>query len=104
MTSLPVFPRAKVVYVEALSVAPWNRQQIMKPPRFKTVGTALLEFSRLRSVELGYEGRIGLKALPSAEGFYERKNMMRCDADPEDLIDPEDEQLTYFEYPPLNRG
>ncbi|NEP19777.1 MAG: GNAT family N-acetyltransferase [Leptolyngbya sp. SIO4C1] len=93
----------RLVYVEALSVAPWNRQQVQSPPRFKTVGTVLLEFSRLRSVELGYEGRVGLQALPGAEGFYERRNMMRSDIDPDDLIDPDDEQLTYFEYPPLNR-
>ena len=96
-------PGHRLVFIEALSAAPWNRQQIRKPPRFKTVGTVLLEFSRLRSVELGYEGRVGLQALPGAESFYERKNMMRVDADPDDLIDPEDEQLTYFEYPPLYR-
>lgn len=97
------YPDNRLVYVEALSAAPWNRQQIQNPPRFKTVGSVLLEFSRLRSVELGYEGRVGLQALPGAVGFYERKNMMQLERDPDNFIDPDDEQLTYFEYPPLNR-
>ena len=73
------YPGQRLVQVAALSVAPWNRQLIQRPPRFKAVGSALLNFSRFRSVELGYEGRVGLYALPSAEGFYERKNMMRLD-------------------------
>lgn len=93
----------KLIYIEALSTAPWNRQRVSQPPRFKAVGTALLVFSRLRSLELGYEGRVGLHALPGAESFYEHKNMMRLDADPTDLLDPDEEQLTYFEYPPFRR-
>ena len=96
-------PGKRLVYIAALSVAPWNRRQIQNPPRFKTVGSALLNFSRLRSLELGYEGRVGLNALPGAEGFYERKNMMRFEPDPNDLMNTDDETLTYFEYPPLNR-
>lgn len=42
-------------------------------------------------------------ALPEATGFYERKNMMRLDPDLNDRIDPDEELLTYFEYPALNR-
>jgi hypothetical protein len=30
--------------------------------------------------------------------------MMRLDADSDDRIDPDKEQLTYFEYPPFNRS
>ncbi|WP_346294300.1 GNAT family N-acetyltransferase [Sphaerothrix gracilis] len=97
------YPGKRLVYVAALSVAPWNRRQVQRPPRFKTVGSVLLNFSRLRSLELGYEGRVGLHALPGAEGFYERKDMMRLDPDPDDFIDAEDEQLTYFEYPAWKR-
>lgn len=97
------YPGNRLVYIEALSTAPWNRSQLQSLPRFKAVGTVLLEFSRLRSLELGYDGRVGLHALPGAEGFYERKNMMRSDFDPAELIDPEEESLTYFEYPPFSR-
>lgn len=94
------FPGRQIVYVASLAVAPWNRKRIQRPPQFRTVGSALLEFSRLRSIQLGYDGCVGLHSLPSAEGFYERCNMMRLDADPDDFIDPDDDLLTYFEYPP----
>jgi hypothetical protein len=97
------YPGQRLVYVAALSVAPWNRLPIQNPPQFKTVGSALLSFSRLRSVELGYGGRVGLHALPGATGFYEHKNMMRLDPDPDDRIDADEELLTYFEYPAFNR-
>ncbi|GAB1544642.1 hypothetical protein NUACC21_73180 [Scytonema sp. NUACC21] len=43
---------------------------------FKGVGTALLRFARLLSVELGYEGRVGLHSLPGAERFYEKQGML----------------------------
>jgi hypothetical protein len=96
-------PHEPLVYVSALSVAPWNRKQIQNPPLFKRVGTLLLNFSRVRSLALGYKGRVGLHALPEAEGFYERRNMMRFGLPVENYIDPDDEPLTYFEYPPRGR-
>jgi hypothetical protein len=81
-----------VVYIEALASAPWNRKTIQKPPELKGVGTVLLNFARFRSLNLGYEGRVALHALPGAERFYDSRNMMNfgADADKEDLI--------YFEY------
>ncbi|MGI8934225.1 MAG: hypothetical protein ACR2FS_09150 [Phormidesmis sp.] len=96
-------PHEPLVYVAALSSAPWNRKQIQNPPLFKRVGTLLLNFSRVRSLALGYKGRVGLHALPNAEGFYERRNMMRFDFPAEDYIDADDEPLPYFEYPPRGR-
>jgi hypothetical protein len=97
------FPGRRLVYVAALSVAPWNRRQIQQPPRFRRVGTVLLNFSRVRSLALGYKGRVGLHALPGAESFYEYRNMMRYEASPDDFINADGEQLTYFEYP-ASRG
>lgn len=82
----------RLVYVEYLSAAPWNRRPLEDPPYLKRVGSALLTIARQRSVELGYEGRVGLHALPGTEGFYDRLNMM--DNGP----DPEKEGLVYFEY------
>lgn len=86
-----------IVYVEALASAPWNRRAIQQPPRLRGVGIALLLFARQRSLELGFEGRIGLHALPGAERFYEGRNM------PSYGPDPDKENLTYFEYGPRNR-
>lgn len=95
-------PGEPLVYVARLSSAPWNRGQIQEPPRFRRVGTLLLRFSRIRSLALGYKGRVGLHALPNAEGFYERRDMMRFDFPAEAYAD-DDEPLTYFEYPSRRR-
>ena len=94
------FPGRPLVYVAKLSAAPWNRRSVQSPTRFKTVGRTLLEYSRVRSLELGYAGSVGLHSLPAVEGFYEHVNMMRLDPDPNDVIDSDDLPLVYFEYPP----
>lgn len=82
----------RVVYVHSLATAPWNRPSIQNPPQYRTVGATLLRFARYRSSELGYGGLVGLHALPEAEAFYERMNMMNCGAD------PNMDNLTYFEW------
>ena len=84
--------RWPIVYVEAVSTAPWNRIEIERPPWFKQVGRVLLLYARQRSMELGYSGRVGLHSLPGAEGFYRRLRM--TDHGP----DAEKEGLVYFEY------
>ncbi|MBC6435089.1 GNAT family N-acetyltransferase [Nostoc sp. HG1] len=68
----------RLVYVDGIATAPTNRIEIQRPPQFKGVGQALLNFARIRSVELGYEGRIGLHSLPRSVGFYEKQNMFNC--------------------------
>ncbi|MFK8186263.1 MAG: hypothetical protein AB8B99_23040 [Phormidesmis sp.] len=87
--------RPQIVYVEYLSTAPWNRRVIEDPPDYVGIGRALMGFSRRRSAELGYDGRVGLHALPTAEGFYYRLRM------PNYGPDPEKDGLVYFEYSPL---
>lgn len=94
------FRGRRLVYVVMLSTAPWNRQRVQSPPRFRTVGRTLLQYSILRSLELGYAGCIGLHSLPDAEGFYEHLNMMRLDPDRDEVIDADEVPLVYFEYPP----
>lgn len=59
--------------------------------------TNQLTFARLRSVELGYGGRVGLHSLPNAEGFYEQLQM--SDYGP----DLEKNGLVYFEYGVIQR-
>ena len=87
----------RLVYIEALTSAPWNRKEIQNPPRFKGVGSALLRYARLLSVELGYEGRVGLHSLQGAERFYENQGMFNYGAE-EDY-----DNLTYFEYGALRQ-
>ena len=81
-----------LAYVQAIASAPWNQTVIEDPPFFSGVGRALLLFARRRSEQLGYQGRVGLHALPGSEGFYHRVDMLDYgpDADKEGLI--------YFEY------
>lgn len=85
-------PSSKVVYVDYLATAPWNRISFQDPPQFKSVGSALLKFARYRSHELGYRGLVGLHSLPESETFYQKRKMINCGRD------PEKENLTYFEW------
>ncbi len=85
-------PNHRLVYVEALASAPWNRQNLEDPPYLKGVGSALLLFARQRSVSLGHQGRVGLHSLPEAEEFYQRQNMTDYEQD------PDKEDLRYFEF------
>ena len=89
----------RLVFIDALAVAPWNRAQISRPPQFRRVGSTLLNFARARSEALGYQGRVGLESLPEAEGFYESRNMMRFEPELDPYVDDE-LPLVYFEYPP----
>lgn len=86
--------RRKLVYIRALATAPWNRPAITNPPTYKGVGGNLIDFALARSYELGYQGRIGLHALPGALGFYRklRVGLLDCGSDPE-----EPDNLIYFE-------
>lgn len=84
-----------LVYIEALASAPWNRRLINPEPWLQGVGTVLLQFARKRSLDLGYQGRLGLHALPGSESFYEARNMVNLGYDP-------DREMVYFEYGILN--
>jgi len=76
----------RLVYVDGIATAPWNREFIQRPPKLKGVGTILLAFARNRSLELGYEGRVGLHSLPGAEKFYDNQGMLDLGRD-EDYAD-----------------
>lgn len=88
---------SRLVYIDYLASAPWNRKRIEDPPYFVGVGRALLIFARKRSMALGYSGRVGLHSLPGAEAFYHRQNM------PDYGADPDKEGLVYFEYGTLQQ-
>ncbi|WP_250565519.1 GNAT family N-acetyltransferase [Adonisia turfae] len=87
--------RFSLVYVEYVASAPWNRRLIEDPPYLRQVGRTLLAVARQRSVELGYQGRVGLHSLPEVEGFYHHMKM------PDYGPDPDKDGLVYFEYPAL---
>lgn len=87
----------RLVYVETLASAPWNRVSIQRPPDLKGVGRSLLLYAKQRSIELGYSGRVGLHSLPGAIRFYDRLGMMRLELEPEEILDAA-EKVPYFEY------
>jgi len=85
-------PYRRLVYVHSLATAPWNRPSLQTPVEYRAIGSTLLQFARYRSEELGYDGLVGLHALPGAEGFYRKMGMIECGAD------ERKENLTYFEW------
>lgn len=82
----------RLVYVHSLASAPWNRPSLQNPVEFRAIGRTLLQFAQFRSEELGYDGLVGLHALPGAEGFYRKMGMIDCG------VDETKENLTYFEW------
>jgi hypothetical protein len=78
----------RLVYIDGIASAPWNRIEIQNPPNLRGVGSTLLAFARNRSLELGYEGRVGLHSLPRAEKFYNNQRMsnLRPDEDYDKLV------------------
>ena len=90
-------PGKRLIGIDALATAPWNRSSIQRPRDLEGVGSALLTFARERSNALGYQGRIGLYSLPGAVGFYEQQGMTRLELEPEEILDDED-MTPYFEY------
>ncbi len=52
------------IYVAYLEVAPWNRMLLTKEPRYRGIGTVLLQEAIQYSLGTGNGGRIGLHSLP----------------------------------------
>ena len=68
-----------LVYVDFIESAPWNWpiSSIGQIGRFRGAGLHLMETAVAWSIELGYNGRLGLHALPQADGFYSRRCYMQ---------------------------
>jgi len=68
-TNLPL------VYVHFLATAPWNLRSLVEKPRFRGIGTVLMRAAVETSIDLGFNGRLGLHSLPQSEGWYDRTGM-----------------------------
>lgn len=60
----------EIAYVELLATAPWNRHLTVENPKYQGVGQILMATAVSLSVELGFEGRVGLHSLPQSESWY----------------------------------
>jgi hypothetical protein len=88
-------PDQPLVYIDYLESAPWNWEigPIKRFGCFRGVGVQLMEAAVRWSMALGYNGRVGLHALPQAEGFYQGRCRM------ENLgVDVNYHDLCYFEF------
>ena len=95
MCRLPSQKNQPLVYVEFISVAPWNRSQLWPKPHYKFIGHVLIAVAISLSLEEEYKGRIGLHSLPQAKGFYRNKVGM------ENLgPDKGHQNLSYYEITP----
>lgn len=92
---LPEQLKQHMVYVDIVSTAPWNRPRLMTNPLYGGVGTILVTEAIIRSLDEGFEGRIGLHSLPGAEPLYRQKFKMDCLGP-----DPSYDNLSYFEMTP----
>jgi hypothetical protein len=69
---LPEDKGKPLVYVDYLETAPWNWhvESIGWECRYKATGSILLRQAVIQSLDEGFHGRLGLHALPQAEGYY----------------------------------
>lgn len=82
-------PSKPLLYIEYLSVAPWNRGKLVTVPKYALLGRIMFMQAVIDSYNLDYEGRVGLHSLPGAESWYK---------DELGLIEIEDnKKLKYFE-------
>ena len=88
----PAHVNRHMIYVDLLSTAPWNRPRLSPAPVYRGTGLVLLTEALLLSRDEGFEGRLGLHALPKAEAFY-RDQVKMLDLGP----DPNYGGLRYFE-------
>jgi hypothetical protein len=78
-----------LVYVMFIATAPWNSPKVVASPRYKYVGAILIAAAIKISLDLGFNGRVGLHSLPQSEDWY-AKNMTDVGIDPK-------KNLRYFE-------
>ena len=68
----------KLVYVDYVAAAPWNRTQPDDTPKkLYGVGIALIDVAVAVSYKEGCRGRLGLHSLPGSEKFYAEKCQMK---------------------------
>jgi hypothetical protein len=87
--------RSPLVYIAYVETAPWNIANLAGEARYAGVGRALIRAAVEASLAAGFEGRVGLHALPGAERFYRLGCRMADHGRQREM-----EGLRYFEFTP----
>ena len=87
---LPAQRGRELTYIELLAAAPWNRTKFLSTPRYKGVGRVLVSTAISLSVDLGFNGRIGLHSLPQSTMWYQGAGFTDVEFDTE-------KEMRYFE-------
>lgn len=66
-----------LLYIAYIESAPWNVRGYCDTPRFVGIGKEFYKTAVRFSDRLGFDGRVGVHSLPTAEPFYENSCMMR---------------------------
>lgn len=82
-----------LIYIDLVTVAPWNRVGFTDTPLYKGIGPLLLGTAISLSVDVGFKGRVGLHALPQSEDWYRHQGMTELEID-----GGHPGQLVYFEF------
>ncbi len=81
-----------LVYVDYLEAAPWNwTVDKVQTRKFKATGSVLLRAAVEQSYAKGWDGRVGLHALPQAASFYLNQGLQFV------KNDPNKQNLPYYE-------
>jgi hypothetical protein len=87
----------KLVYVDYVATAPWNRAHPDGiPKKLERVGTALIDVAVAVSYTEACDGRIGLHSLPGAKDFYAQQCGMQDFGPDQD----HENKLHYYEMSP----
>lgn len=88
---LPPDQGKPILYVEFIETAPSSTAILSDVPQYRDIGTRLIEGAANYSIDLGFDGRVGLSTLPQAERFYMKLGLEKVRWDIET-------QLYYYEW------
>ena len=77
------------IFVQYLATAPWNREWLVKPPKFRGAGSALLFQAVCHSWNLGFDGRVTLLSNPSerTREFYKKRSLTQISIADDGMIE-----------------
>jgi hypothetical protein len=77
------------VFVQYLATAPWNREWLIKPAKFRGAGSTLLFQAVRHSWDLGFNGRVTLlsKASEQIRKFYKKRSFTLISETDDDMIE-----------------